>query len=59
MSFDNDHPGRKDWRKPYRKSKRWDRSCRVHGSCGWCRRNREHSAKQQEEAAKDKASPPE
>ena len=32
MSFDNDHPGRKDHRKPYRKSKRWDRSCRNHGS---------------------------
>ena len=27
MSFDHDHPGRKNWRKPYRKSKRFDRSC--------------------------------
>jgi hypothetical protein len=43
MSFDSDHPGRKDHRKPYRKSKRWDRSCRNHGSCGYCRGNREHS----------------
>jgi hypothetical protein len=32
MSFDNDLPNRKDRRKPYRKSKRWDRSCRNHGS---------------------------
>jgi hypothetical protein len=54
MSFDNDHPGRKDQRKPCRKSKRWDRSCRNHGSCGYCQGNREHSKKQREEAAFDR-----
>jgi hypothetical protein len=37
MSFDNDHPSRKDHRKPYRKSKVWDWGCRNHGFCGYCR----------------------
>jgi hypothetical protein len=27
-------------RKPYTKSKRFDRTCRNHGSCGYCRNNR-------------------
>ena len=53
MSFDNDR--RKDHRKPYLKSKRFDRSCRVHGSCGCrCRSNREHATKQREQAAEEK-----
>ena len=56
MSFDNDHPNRKDQRKPYRKSKVWDRSCRNHGSCGYCRGNREHSC-QREQAAEERLSP--
>ena len=30
----------KEKREPYRKSKRWDRSCRNHGSCGYCEGNR-------------------
>ena len=42
MSFDNHYPQRKDWRKPYRKSKAFDRSCRPHGSCDWCKNNRLH-----------------
>ena len=40
MSFDNNYPHRKDWRKPYRKSKRFDRSCRPHGNCGYCEQDR-------------------
>ena len=40
MSFDPNYPNRKDRRKPYRKSKRFDRSCRNHGSCAYCRANR-------------------
>lgn len=27
-------------RKPYRKAKAVDRTCRNHGSCPWCTRNR-------------------
>lgn len=40
MSFDNYYPNRKDWRKKYKKSKRFDRSCRNHGSCPYCEANR-------------------
>ncbi len=29
-------------RKPYTKSKRFDSSCRNHGGCPWCARNRTH-----------------
>lgn len=42
MSFDRLHPNRKDQRKPYRKSARFDRSCRTGGKCGWCQSNRTH-----------------
>jgi hypothetical protein len=35
----------KEKRKPYRKSKAIDRSCRNHGSCSWCRNNRLHKHK--------------
>jgi hypothetical protein len=27
MSFDKEYPNRKDWRRPYTKSKRFDREC--------------------------------
>lgn len=30
----------KEYRKPYRKSKAFDCSCRNHGSCGYCEDNR-------------------
>jgi hypothetical protein len=30
----------KEHRVEYRKSKRFDRTCRCHGSCDWCRNNR-------------------
>lgn len=29
--------------KPYRKSKRFDKTCRNHGSCPYCRDNRLHN----------------
>ena len=40
MSFDKTYPNRKDWRRPYRGSKAFDRSCRHHGGCAYCERNR-------------------
>ena len=40
MSFDNHYPNRKDWRKPYYRSARFDTTCRNHGSCGWCTNRR-------------------
>lgn len=30
----------KEHRKPYRKSKAIDKSCRNHGGCPWCKANR-------------------
>lgn len=33
----------KEKRKPYRRSKRFDRSCRNHGSCGYCEGSRTHN----------------
>lgn len=38
-------------RRPYRGSKRWDRSCRNHGGCGYCRGNRLHGRKLAERSA--------
>lgn len=43
MSFDKRYQNRKDKRKPYRRSKAFDRSCRPHGSCGHCQENRAYS----------------
>ena len=33
---------KKEYRKPYRGSKRFDRSCRNHGSCSYCQEGRTH-----------------
>ena len=30
----------KTWKRNYIKSKRFDRTCRNHGSCDYCRKNR-------------------
>lgn len=38
--FDKQFPKRKDQRKPYYDARRFDRSCRNHGSCSYCRDNR-------------------
>lgn len=48
MSFDKNYPNRKDWRKPYRKSKRFDKQCRNHGKCSYCLSNRLHKHKKRE-----------
>lgn len=49
MSFDKHYPNRKDHRRPYRRgSKRFDRTCRNHGSCPYCERGRLHKHKRQE-----------
>ena len=53
MSFDKDYPKRKDRRKPYYKSKRFDTSCRNHGSCSWCRRNKLYQAIREIQRIKD------
>ena len=38
-------------KRPYTKSKRFDSSCRCHGSCGWCRGNRLHGDRKNRQAA--------
>lgn len=32
------------YKRPYTKSKRFDTSCRNHGSCSWCTKNRLYSS---------------
>ena len=48
MGFDNKFPNRKDWRKPYRKSGKYDKSCRPGGDCPCCKQNREYGDKKRE-----------
>ena len=45
----------KEHRQPYRKSKRFDRSCRNHGSCPYCRDNRLARSKSKDMDAKCRA----
>ena len=40
MSLDKAIVHGKENREPYRKSKRFDGTCRNHGSCPWCYHNR-------------------
>lgn len=42
MSLDKAIEHGKEYRKPYRRSARFDRTCRNHGSCSWCIGNRTH-----------------
>ena len=41
----------KEHRKPYIGGKSIDRTCRNHGSCDWCKDNRLHASKVQQEIA--------
>lgn len=43
----------KERRKTYRRSKAFDRSCRNHGSCGYCQSNRMHSTKKRSLSANE------
>jgi hypothetical protein len=42
----------KEYRKPYHGSKRFDRTCRCHGSCPWCQNGRAASTARREASAK-------
>ena len=42
----------KEHRKPYRGSKVFDRTCRNHGGCDWCKDNRLYRTNRLEEKAK-------
>lgn len=54
MSLDKAIEHGKEHRKQFRKSKRFDRTCRNHGSCSWCQENRLHKFRICEEKAKDR-----
>jgi hypothetical protein len=47
MSLDKAIEHGKEKRRPYRGSKRFDRSCRHGGNCGWCEGNRTVKNKRQ------------
>lgn len=52
MTLDKAIEHGKEHRKPYRGSKEFDRTCRNHGSCDWCKDNRLYRTNRLEEKAK-------
>jgi len=52
MSLDKAIEHGKERRKPYYGSKAIDGSCRNHGDCPCCQRNREYSTKKRKESMK-------
>ena len=49
MSLNKSIQHGKEHRKPYRGSKAVDISCRNHGSCDWCKNNRLHKFRKNED----------
>lgn len=54
MSLDKSIFYGKEHRKEYRKSKRFDRGCRNHGDCDYCKGNRLHRFRKRELESKEK-----
>lgn len=54
MSLDKAIKHRKEHRKPYRRSKAFDSSCRNHGSCSWCESNRTIQEQKEELSAHER-----
>lgn len=54
MSLDKAIEHGKEKRKPYTGSKAIDRTCRNHGSCGWCEENRKYKYIKREEACRER-----
>lgn len=54
MSLDKAIKHGKERRKPYRKSKAVDSTCRNHGSCPYCKGNRLYQRTKQEQKMKSK-----
>jgi hypothetical protein len=54
MSLDKSIKSGKEKRKQYRKSKRFDSTCRNHGSCKYCENNRLHNDKKRKVSADEK-----
>ena len=53
MALDKAIKAGKEKRKPYRKAKAHDRTCRNHGSCAYCERQRTQKNKALDRAAKE------
>ena len=51
MSLNKGIDSGKERRKQYRDSRLFDVTCRNHGSCGWCEKNRTHNARKAEYAS--------
>ena len=47
MSLEKSIKHKKEYRKPYYKSGKFDKTCRPGGSCPYCKSNREHKHKKQ------------
>lgn len=54
MSLDKAIEHGKEKRKPYRKSKAFDYSCRNHGDCPWCLGNRTNKHREKKRVAEEK-----
>ena len=54
MSLDKAIKHGKEKRKPYRKAKAVDATCRNHGSCPHCKKNRMHKLERQAPAEEDR-----
>ena len=50
MSLEKSIEHGKEHRKPYYHAGKYDKTCRPHGGCPWCKRNREHHWKKREPA---------
>jgi hypothetical protein len=50
VSLDAGIRHRKEWRKPYRRSGRFDPQCRPHGGCSWCHGSRMANTRRREAA---------
>jgi hypothetical protein len=53
MSLDKAIEHGHEHRKPYTKAKKFDRTCRNHGSCNWCRDDRTYKFRKREMAEDD------
>lgn len=52
MALDKAIEHGKEHRKPYTGAKAIDRTCRNHGSCGWCKSNRLYKQNKLDEASR-------
>ncbi len=48
MSLDKAIEHGHEHRKPYKGAKRFDKTCRNHGSCNWCQENRTYKFRKKE-----------